>query len=196
MNPGKKREASLTLQKFLVSLLKTFGGVLMEDSRRHKNFMMISNKFWEALYKIKLPCDHRRVFDYIYRQTKGWGADFKYISTYEIAKELELPGSSVRRIKRALIKMLILVKNGNSIGIQEDFTLWEVGLASPIKKVGPTGSINRTCRVQLLGLTGPLIKETLKEKKKERAFSKLKEEEKKEKAKEFLANYKKMVDGL
>ncbi|MBA7592338.1 hypothetical protein ES708_34518 [subsurface metagenome] len=126
--------------------------------------MMVPNKLWEALYKIELPCQHRRVWDYIYRETKGWGIDFKEISTYEIAKELGLPGSSVRRIKRALFKMKMLVEKGNLIGIQEDFRLWEVGPGGPIKKVGPGGPNNRTLKVHLVGPGGPLIERQVKDK--------------------------------
>jgi len=136
--------------------------------KRHKNFMMVPNKLWEALYKIKLPCQHRRVWDYIYRQTKGWGIDFKEISTYEIATKIRVPGRCVRRIKGALFKMKMLDKKGDLIGIQEDFTLWKVGPGGPIKEVGPGGPINRTQGSALVGPGGPLIKDTLKEKKKDR----------------------------
>lgn len=133
-------------------------------SRRNKNFMMIPNKLWEALYKKGLPRQQRQVWDYIYRKTKGWGEDFKEISTYEIAKELGLPGSSVRRIKRALLKVKMLVEKGDLIGIQEDFRLWEVGQKCPTKEVGQKCPNSRTKRVHLVGQKCPLIERKLKEK--------------------------------
>lgn len=171
-------------------------GDLFMEERIHKNFMMIKNKFWEALYEIEIPCQHRRVFDYIYRQTKGWGAEYKDVSTYEIATKLGIPGSSVRRIKRALIQWKLVAKKGKLIGIQMDFTLWKVGRTSPIEKVGRTGDISRTSESVLLGPVRPLIKETLKEKKKERVFTKPKDEEDREKFRKKLHEFTEGIGNM
>ncbi len=135
-------------------------------SRRHKDFMMVPNKFWEALYLKPLPCNERRVFDYIYRVTLGWGIELKYISTFEISKKLELLGSTVRKIKRALIRKRRIVKNDDMIGIQKDYTLWLVGQEIPIDVVGQERSIGRSTGVHLVGQEIPLIKETLKDRNK------------------------------
>ena len=139
-------------------------GVGYKMRKRHKDFMMVPNKLWEALYKKGLPRQQRQVWDYIYRQTKGWGINFKEISTYDISKELGIPGSSVRRIKRAILKMKMLVEKGDLIGIQEDFRLWEVGQKCPTKVVGQKCPNSRTKRVHLVGQKCPLIERQVKDK--------------------------------
>ena len=134
--------------------------------RRHKDFMMIPNKFWEAMYLKPLPCNERRVFDYIYRVTLGWGVKFKNISTFDISKKLGLLGSTVRKAIRALIRKRRIVKKGDMKGIQTDFTLWMVGQEIPTNEVGQERSAGRSKRVHLVGQEIPLIKDTLKDKKK------------------------------
>ena len=134
--------------------------------RRHKNFMMVPNKFWEALYIKPLPCNERRVFDYIYRYTIGWGLKFRDISTFELSKKLGLLGSTVRKAIRALIRKRRIVKNGDMKGIQTDYNLWLVGQEIPNNEVGQERSVGRSKKVHLVGQEIPLIKETLKDKKK------------------------------
>ncbi|MBA7551719.1 hypothetical protein ES705_44267 [subsurface metagenome] len=128
--------------------------------------MMIPNKLWEELYLKPLPCNERRVFDYIYRYTLGWGLKFKDISTFEISKKLGLSGSTVRKVIRALIRKRRIVKNGDMKGIQTDYTLWLVGQEIPTNEVGQERSAGRSKRVHLVGQEIPLIKDTLKDKKK------------------------------
>ncbi|MBA7582169.1 hypothetical protein ES695_16960 [Candidatus Atribacteria bacterium 1244-E10-H5-B2] len=134
--------------------------------KRNKDFMMVPNKFWEALYFKPLPCNERRVFDYIYRYTLGWGLKFKDISTFEISKKLGLLGSTVRKAIRELIRKRRIVKNGDMKGIQTDYTLWLVGQEIPTNEVGQERYAGRSKRVHLVGQEIPLIKDTLKDKKK------------------------------
>ncbi|MBA7581099.1 hypothetical protein ES695_04845 [Candidatus Atribacteria bacterium 1244-E10-H5-B2] len=134
--------------------------------RRHKNFMMVPNKFWEALYIKPLPCNERRVFDYIYRYTIGWGLKFRDISTFELSKKLGLLGSTVRKAIRALIRKRRIVKNGDMKGIQTDYNMWLVGQEIPNNEVGQERYVGRSKKVHLVGQEIPLIKETLKDKKK------------------------------
>jgi len=154
---------------------------------------MIKNKMWEALYKIKLPCNQRRVWDYIYRQTEGWGGGMKEISTYKIAKDLRILGSTVRAIIRALIKKRMIIVKGKDKGIQTDFNLWKVGQEKPNKEVGQEKPNSRLKKVHLVGQEKPLIKETLKEKKKDRGLSASLREEK---LKEFKKGLKMMKEAI
>jgi len=161
--------------------------------RRHKNFMMIKNKMWEAFYKKPLPEQERQVWDYIYRQTKGWGCDMKELSTYIIGKDLGINNRCVRRIIRALKRKKRIIVKGKLKGIQEDFKLWTLGQISPTKEVGQISPNNRTNKSVLLGQISPLIKDTLKEKKKERGLSASLREEK---LKEFKKGLKMMKEAI
>ncbi|GAJ12691.1 unnamed protein product, partial [marine sediment metagenome] len=143
----------------------------MEESRRHKNFIMIKNKMWEAFYNKPLPEQERQVWDYIYRFTLGWGCKMKELSTYTIGKDLGIDDRCVRRVIRALKAKKRIIVKGKCKGIQEDFTLWTIGQIRPIKEVGQIRPITRTNKSVLLGQIRPLIKETLKDKKKEKGVS-------------------------
>ncbi|GAH92336.1 unnamed protein product [marine sediment metagenome] len=162
--------------------------------KRHKNFMMIPNKFWEAMYLKPLQVNEGRVFDYIYRKTLGWGVRFKYISTYEISKELGMRDSTVRANKRALIKKRRILKNGDEVGIQEDYTLWLVGKEIPTKEVGKSSNINRSTDVHLVGEEKPLIKETLKDRKTGKGLSPSQRKKKRKEYKTGLAMMKEAVE--
>ncbi|MBA7553834.1 hypothetical protein ES705_46433 [subsurface metagenome] len=128
--------------------------------------MMIPNKFWEALYIKPLPCNERRIWDYIYRKTVGWGLKFKDISTFEISKKLGLLGSTVRKAIRELIRKRRIVRNGDMKGIQTDYNLWLVGQEIPTNEVGQKRYTGRSKKVHLVGQKIPLLKDTLKDKKK------------------------------
>jgi len=164
------------------------------ESRRHKNFMMVPNKLWEALYNKPLPEQERQVWDYIYRQTKGWGCEMKELSTYTIGKDLGIVDSCVRRGIRALKKKRRIVVKGKLKGIQEDINLWTLGQISPTKVLGQISPTTRTNKSVLLGQISPLIKEILKRKKKDRVLSKKEKEEKRKADKKGLGMLKEAIE--
>ena len=147
-------------------------------SVRNKNFMMIPNKMWEKLYEMRIPGQARRVFDYIYRQRLGYPEYPREVSTHSITKALGIPGTEVRKLIVYLVENKMVVRNGIFKEIQKDFTLWGVGHTGPTNKVGQEGPISRPPGAYLVGHTGPLLKETLKEREKKGFFSKQEEEEK------------------
>ncbi len=148
------------------------------EKRIHKNFMMIPNKLWEALYNKPLPEQERQVWDYIYRFTTGWGCEMAELSTYIIAKDLKISDVNVRRDIRALKRKKRIIVKGKSKGIQKDFTLWTVERICSSKGKEQICSSTRANKLVLLEPKCSLIKETPKDKKKERVFSKPLQEKK------------------
>ena len=147
-------------------------------SERKKGFMKIPNKLWERLFEMNIPYQGLRIFMYIYRQTVGYPINPREVSTYDISKALKIDDAHVRRSIRYLVENNMVFRNGIYKEIQKDYTLWGVGHTGPTNKVGQEGPISRPPGAYLVGHTGPLIKETLKEREKKGFFSKQEEEEK------------------
>ena len=166
------------------------------EKRIHKNFMMIPNKLWEALYNKPLPEQERQVWDYIYRFTTGWGCEMAELSTYIIAKDLKISDVNIRRDIRALKRKKRIIVKGKSKGIQKDFTLWTVERICSSKGKEQICSSTRANKLVLLEPKCSLIKETPKDKKKERVFSKPKDEEQMRKNRESVAGFIRGIGDL
>jgi len=143
---------------------------------KNKNFMMIPNGAWEKLYEKRMPGQARRVFDYIYRKTIGYPYRPNVVTSYDIARDLKIKGPETRKQIRYLIKNRFIVRNGDYKEIQEDWTIWWVGLKSPTKVVGLKRTFSRAEEEHLVGLKSPLIKDTPKRKRKESVFTNVKDE--------------------
>jgi len=139
---------------------------------RMKNFMRIPNKMWERLYKIKVPMQQRRVFDYIYRQTIGYPIHPRKVQTAEIARDLGIDSADVRDLLVELEGKNMTVRNGKYKEIKKDYTLWGVGEHSPTNKQGNNPLVDRGKTPHSVGEDSPTVKETLKKNKKKGIFSK------------------------
>ena len=150
--------------------------------------MRIPNKMWERLYKIKVPMQQRRVFDYIYRQTIGYPIHPRKVQTAEIARDLGIDSADVRDLLVELEGKNMTVRNGKYKEIKKDYTLWGVGEHSPTNKQGNNPLVDRGKTPHSVGEDSPLRKETLKEKEKKDFLSK----KVREKKRKEMENGKKM----
>jgi len=158
--------------------------------------MMIPNKMWEAFYLKPLPEQERQVWDYIYRYTVGWGGEMKEISTYTIAKDLNILDVNVRRVIRALKAKKRIIVKGKMKGIQENYNLWTLEQIRSIKKIEQIGSNTRANKLVSLEQDGSLIKDTLKDKIKEKGFSTSPGKKRKRKIPEGLKKLRKDLKKL
>ena len=162
----------------------------------NKGYMRVPNELWERLYKIRVPMQERRVFDYIYRQTLGYPGNPRKVSTYDITKVLGMLSCDVRDRIAELVKKKMVIRKGIFKEIQKDYKLWMVGEGSPTKREGKVALVGRGKIPSLVGEGSPLGKESLKRKRKESVLSNVTEKERRDEYKKHLANLIKNIGKL
>lgn len=88
-------------------------------------FIIVPNKFIEAMYKQNFGANQHKVLLYVLRKTWGWQKLSEFIRVTQCAKDLEIPKSRVSEALSSLVKRRIVTVNRNkTYGIQADTSLW------------------------------------------------------------------------
>src|SRR5215470_5896377 len=100
----------------------------------------IANKILEAIALVPMSARELKVVLAIIRRTYGWNTKTATITAYSIAELTGIDRTHASRTLKRLIDRKILIRDGDSIGLQKDHDQWE----GATRTGGQTESGNRT----------------------------------------------------
>ena len=89
------------------------------------SFVRIPTTLLDTLIKSRLTGSQRLLLLWVIRQTYGWNRPLTAFTWYRVAKELELDRPTVYRSGKALLEARVLVRDGERIGVQAEYGLWD-----------------------------------------------------------------------
>lgn len=107
----------------------------MASPQLENGYTSIANEIMEALPRIRIPPEARRVLDVIIRKTYGFRKKKDRISLSQFAMATGIPTSKIcRALKRLSGMNMITIEgeyNGNIYSINKDYTTWNDGWVLP-----------------------------------------------------------------
>jgi len=94
------------------------------------SFVRIPTTLLDALIRSRLSGSQRVILLWVIRQTYGWNRPWTAFTWYRVAKELDLDRPTVYRSGKALLQAKVLVLEGERIGVQLDYGLWDTQVFS------------------------------------------------------------------
>lgn len=89
----------------------------MANPQLEDGYFKISNEYWDARIKIRIPGEASQVLDFIIRKTWGWGKKEDYISLSQFVSATGISRNNVIRAREILISMNLIVVSKNNGGL-------------------------------------------------------------------------------
>jgi len=117
---------------------------LKANPQLENGYTRIANELFEAIIEYPFTCAELRIILFIIRRTYGWKTSKSFISYGSIARKLR---TDIRYVKRRINKLIldrVLLKDKtkweNSIGLNKEYTSWQLWKTSLTRNSRPPGS--------------------------------------------------------
>ncbi|MBA7536960.1 hypothetical protein ES705_29226 [subsurface metagenome] len=101
------------------------GCVVIANPQKEDGHVDIANEIVEALAKIYLSSRESQILWAIFRKTYGWHKKIDWITGSQLVKMTGISKSHISETLKRLVQRNLVIKNGNKLGFQKDYELWE-----------------------------------------------------------------------
>lgn len=125
----------------------------MGNPQLEDGYIKIANELFDALIKLNIPSESRRMFDFIMRKTYGYNKKQDRISTKQFIEAINIPRRSVERARKRLkdLNLIHTVKNDGThfvtYSINKFYKTWVVPSKLSVPSKSVVGTVKKCSMV-------------------------------------------------